>query len=340
MMYRSIGNVRWWWIILFIIFHWNSAWLIHSWAEPGAEYVQYDVFWYYYFISVTTIGFGDFSPALFWSRMFTVFYVGLPGIALMGVVIGKIAAVFVDTADKIRRGQMQLHLTNHTIVVGDGSAHTLDLLRNLIADPTVGEVVLVSPREHNPMNGELGGFVSGDISDGVTQKHACFKAAHRVIVLADDDTTVIGRTITVMDCAGEETEIIAYFQHESSAKRLNAQTDDRVRTVASVSMDLVVQEALDPGAAAFVKELLRNGEGGTYVRCIVPEGVSTTWAKLGSLLMDLDFNPLCLYVNGTPVAMPKGMSPIRAGDCVGVAAEDRSQLERIDWTSLQQRNAA
>lgn len=332
---KNHDKVRWYHAFLTVLIHWLTSWGLIAWFEPNAEFVQADTYWWYYLVTVTTVGYGDFSPTDFWARMVAAYYVMLPGIAMMGVVIGKIAAVVVDTADKIRRGMMTLDIEDHSIVVGDGSEHTLALLRNLIADPSVGGVVLVSAREENPMNGALAGFVSGDINDELVQRRACFRTARRVIVLGSDDTTVTGRTIAVMDCAGPETKIIAYLQHETAARRLNAQTDDRVRTVSSVSMDLVVQEALDPGAAAFIKELLRNGEGGTYVRCLLPEGVETTWAQLGAVLMSCDLNPLCLYVDGSPVAMPKGKHPVKAGDCIGVAAGSRIDLEKIDWSLLQ-----
>lgn len=332
--FRHLNTITWRELVLVLAIHFVTSWVLCFSAEPNAEYVQADTFWWFYLVTITTVGYGDFSPSEFWSRLVVAIYIMPIGISMMGVVIGKIAAALVDFADKIRRGLMDLDIEDHSIVVGDGSQHTIDLLRNLILDTTVGKVVLVSVRDTNPLNGELDGFVSGDVNDPIIQARACFTKAKRVIVLGDDDTTVTGRTIAVMACTTEDTEIVAYFQHGSSALRLDTQTPERVRTVASVSMDLVVQEVLDPGAAAFVKELLRNGQGGTYVRCLVPDGVQTTWAKLGAMLMELDLNPLCLYVDGTPVAMPKGSSPIKAGDCLGIAVEQRSDLDSIDWNML------
>jgi voltage-gated potassium channel len=330
---RYHNKIKWWHLLLFLIFHLSTSWLFTASFEPDAEYVQADTYWYFYFVCVTTLGFGDFSPTEIGSRAVLIFYVMPAGMVMIGAIIGKIAAVAVEMIDKTRRGLMQLNLENHTVVVGDGTKHTIALLRNLIADTSVGDVVLVSSElEFNPLSEDLTGFVSGDVDDDIVRKRACFATAKRIIVLGESDTMVTGRTISVMDCASATAEIIAYFQHDNGARQMNSQTDARVRTVSSVSMDLVVQEALDPGAAAFIKELLRNAEGGTYVRCVVPDGVRTTWSQLGAMLMDLDFNPLCLYVNGKPVAMPKGKSPIGAGDCVGVAAENREQLDLIDWS--------
>lgn len=338
--YNLIMKISIKWVLLFVLGHFLTSWALISYFEPGSEYARLDTYWWFYIVTVTTVGYGDFSPSLFGTRFITAFYVMPVGIAVAGAVIGKIAALVAETSTKMERGLMHLHLKDHTVVVGDGSPHTIALLKNLIADPTVGQVVLLSERESNPLNGNLDGFVSGDVADEVIQKRACLSTAKRVIVLGDSDIVVSGRTIAVMDCVSATAEIIAYFQHEETSNRMNRQTDARVRTVTSVSMDLVVQEALDPGASGFVKELLRNGEGGTYMRMEVPEGVETTWLGLCVLLMEHDLNPMSLYVApDDPDVIPKGSTPVHAGDIIAVAAENRAQLEKIDWSRLQSKAA-
>lgn len=333
--FKVINQITWQQVFLVIGIHFLTSWFGVLLFERGAEYAQPDTYWWFYIVTITTVGYGDFSPSELGSRLVVALYVMPVGIAIAGAIIGKIAAFVVEISEKMQRGKMTLHIENHTIVIGDNSPHTIDLLKNLIADESVGKVVLVSDREHNPLNGALAGFVSGDVSDEDVQLRASFATAARVIVLGADDTTVTGRTIAVMDCVPTTTQIVAYFQHESAAVRMNNQTDDRVRTVASVSMDLVVQETLDPGAAGFVKELLRNGEGGTYMRLVVPAGVYTTWAELGYRFMLQDINPMTLYVNNDPDAIPKGSTVVKAGDILAVAAADRAQLDAIDWSPLQ-----
>ena len=33
-MYRSISNIRWWHLLLFVLFHWHSAWILQLWLDP------------------------------------------------------------------------------------------------------------------------------------------------------------------------------------------------------------------------------------------------------------------------------------------------------------------
>lgn len=335
MVYRIVGNVRWWWIILFVILHWHTAWLLQLWTEPGAAFASYDVFWYFYFVTATTVGYGDFSPALLGSRLSTVFYVQLPGIMLIGVIIGKIGAVFVDVHDAIKRGRMQLHLQDHTVVIGDGSERTTSLLRNLLADEEVGDVVLLSTRTENPLNGRLAGFVSGHVSDRDIQRRACLDKACHIIVLGDSDEETIGRTVAVKK-ANASARIVVFLEQADAAEDLDAITDSRVCVVTSTDMNVLVQEVLDPGAAGFVRRLTDNEIDAAYMILAVPKDVTANYTEVDTFLLEtVGVNAIGYYVGDAVQMIPKAHKPA-AGLSIAVIALSRSQLNGIDWSSLQQ----
>jgi len=321
-------------MFLFVLGHMVITWGLVNYFEPSAEYVKPEVYWYFYFVTISTVGYGDFSPAELGSRIVVVGLIMPIGIAVFGALIGKIAVVFAEVSEKARRGLMSLHLENHVIVVGDNTQRTIDLLENLLADKTVGKVVLISTREENPLNGRLAGFVSGEVTNKLVRDRARLESAKTIAVLADSDPTVTGRTIAVMN-ANKTARIVAYFQHGSAAQDLDDQTGERVETVVSVDMHAVVQEMLDPGAAGFTRQLLHNGFGETYLRLEVPEGVESPVVDVSVALMCSQVNLLGVYQGDTPVICPDPHMTLEAGDVLAVAALNREALSRVDWSRLQ-----
>lgn len=341
-LFQRLSRILWHWLErtppwvvgVIILGHFLISWAFMQMAEPEAEFVRADTFWWFYIVTTTTVGYGDFSPATFGGRM-TGAFVMFFGIMMIAGVLGKIATFAVDIADKRRRGLMTYSGSDHTIVVGDGSRHTIVLLQNLIADSTVGDVVLVSEGDENPLNGTLAGFVSGRFEDGQVQDRAGFARAKRILVLGDNDIVVTGRAIDVMDCSGPETEILVYFQHEDASAKLNKHTDSRVRTVSSVSMDLLVQEALDPGAADFVSRLTKNHVDATYLRLQVPADVDCNYTEIDTYLLGQAKVNVISYYQGNEVTMIPDAQHPAAGLVLAVIAHSREQLDAIDWTALQ-----
>ena len=185
-----IQEVPLWKIALLIFFHCVSSWALVLLFEPGAEYARADTYWYFYFVTAATVGYGDFSPDTFGSRLVVTLYVMPIGIAILGVVIGKVASLIAEISEKVRTGKMHFTMSGHTVVVGDSSSRTTSLLKNILADETVGDVILLSPQASNPFQKREAGFVSGRIEDAAVCEQACLSQAARIIILADDDAAV------------------------------------------------------------------------------------------------------------------------------------------------------
>jgi len=140
--------------------------------EPkGTEFVAADVYWWFYSVTATTVGYGDFSPATLGGRI-TAFIVMIGGITAMSGVFAKLASTFLNFWNKRKTGMAQLKQTDHVIVIGDGSNRTSKVVSNLLADTTSAEVVLISHLEKNTTDTTL--FVHGEITDPIVQKRACY----------------------------------------------------------------------------------------------------------------------------------------------------------------------
>ncbi len=327
-----LDRMTWRLLAVMLFVHFFLSWALMVYAEsPTSELVKPGVYWWFYIVTGTTVGYGDFSPTTLGGRAVAAF-VMIFGIAFFSAIIGKVATAASDYADKRRRGLMSVALENHIVVVGDGTKRTISLVDNLLADSRVkGRVVLVSTLPENPFPGRLAGFVKGEIDSPEVRDRASIGEATTIIVLAETDVNAVGSVISILNHVREGAEIVAFFQNEDAAENLNKQTGDNVRVVVSTDMACVVQEALDPGAADFVGRLLDNREDATYLRLPVPKEVQMTYAEVDRFLLSQGVNVISIYSPDGVVEMIPNPEEGVGGRTLAVIAHSRDQLNSIKW---------
>ncbi len=85
-------------------------------VELGELY-DYHTSFYWTFTTVTTVGFGDFSPVTTWGRILY-YAVGMLGISTIGLVIGELGSRLVEVSFMKMRGLKKKKLKDHVILVG------------------------------------------------------------------------------------------------------------------------------------------------------------------------------------------------------------------------------
>ena len=105
--------------------------IILQWLEPG-EISKNDNPYWWAIVTMTTVGYGDFSPATPAGRMFAVIIMFI-GISLVSLLTASISSIFV--AQKIREGKglEQLNLNDHLILCGwnPNGGRVLDSIQHL-----------------------------------------------------------------------------------------------------------------------------------------------------------------------------------------------------------------
>lgn len=322
------------WPLVFgaLLVHFFGTWMIMRVVEPESKIAELEVYWWFYIVTATTIGYGDYTPVTLEGRA-TALVVMIFGIALLGGIIGKIASFAINYAETRRNGMATLTIRNHVVVVGKDSYRTMDLLRNLMAG-THSNIVLVSDHTANPFrNGSLAGFVSGSIDNDEVQSRACLRDSSVVIIIADDDVTAVGKAVAVNFATTEKTRVVVFFQDKTNARRFDSQTPDRVKCVPSVDMSVLVQEAEDPGAADYVSRLLDNTVAETFGRCVVPQGASPrAYHEIVTSLIRQKVAVLGFYGNdGHVVICPDPDRVVTAGDVLAIATSNPARLEKLSW---------
>lgn len=132
--------------------------------------------------TLTTVGFGDFSPATPAGKLFGIFLY-ITGIGLMGVVIGKVLNS-VTAIQKLREeGNMQFTGKNHLIIIGWSVKSELAIREILHSEPAV-EIVLVANLAKAPLLNERIHYVRGQATDEQTLMAANITHAKGVIIFA------------------------------------------------------------------------------------------------------------------------------------------------------------
>ena len=319
-------------ILLFTAFHFLTSWYLIWIFEPQAEFVKADTFFWFYIVSATTIGYGDFSPSELGSRIVTVAYMFPFGLVLMGYAIGGFANIFTKYTHQRRTGVANLKLKDHIVVFGEDDPHCASMIQNLMKE-TGQSVCLVSEHQTNPLEGFLDNFVSGDILNPEVRNRCCLKDAKTVIIYSQNDNQTVGETLMALEETGNECRIISYFQDAQSAKRFNRQSHDRVSCVSSIDMSVVVQEALDEGCSEYVSKLTDNNSGATFMKLSVPEGFQgAEYRDIVIFLLERGVSTLGLYGQAGQIKIVVSpLTMVYAGMELAVACVDRSDIESIDW---------
>jgi voltage-gated potassium channel len=144
-------------------------------------------------VTSTTVGYGDFFPKSFFGRIVGILMMFF-GMALVGVITGNIASLFVEKQLKEGRGLKELKLKNHFIICGwkrEMSTFLHEVMeKNKSFLPS--EFVLINSAEPqlienlraDPQFKHIN-FIHGDYIDEQVLRRANIKFAKKVLVLAD-----------------------------------------------------------------------------------------------------------------------------------------------------------
>ena len=276
--------------------------VILQWLEPG-EISKNDNPYWWAIVTMTTVGYGDFSPATPAGRMFAVIIMFI-GISLVSLLTASISSIFV--AQKIREGKglEQLNLNNHLILCGwnPNGARVLDSIQHLSGGKKKDLVLINEMNEEDVTQlknryQELNiHFVSGDFTQEEILNKASIFESNTVIVIPnttgsevatyDEKTIFATLTIKSMDPG---IRVVAYLLDRENLTHIKRADADEVVVGDDFSAHILASHVVDPGIPQIANQLIDSNSNSRFKRVDSPiEFISRSYSDLFDYYQKLD----------------------------------------------------
>lgn len=221
-----------------------------------------DNYLYWLFVTMSTVGYGDFSPDSSSGKLFTALFVIPVGLSLFAVVITKIGFIVSSFVKRGEKGLQMIHLTNHCVLIGWNGTRTFKLIKLLLAKANGHNekiVLVVDEKMDNPMTGQIEFVVVENYTHVDSMQRANIAQAARIIIDTQQDDVSLTTALFCRQC-NPDCHKTVYFQHENMADLLLPYCPN-VEVVPSVSVEMMARSSVDPGSSQLHKQLLDPTEG-------------------------------------------------------------------------------
>jgi Trk K+ transport system NAD-binding subunit len=262
---RRLGRARVWLapaIIILTVF--LVSWPLMVWAEPSSNTITSPQnYWWWFLVTASTVGYGDFFPTTLGGHLVGVFVI-IGGIVTLTTLFTRIATAIENAKGRRMKGQLDLDLSDHLVIIGYAPGRTERLLHEILAERT--HPVALCAWEDTPENpmAELPdlGFVRGDLAEENVLRRAGVHRAARILIDARDDNEALALTVAAVH-VNPDAHTVVTLRDMSRASNFSY-VDDDVRCVQWHSPRLAIEELQDPGIAVVYADLMSHGGRNTY----------------------------------------------------------------------------
>ena len=338
--YARIAGLSWDAIFVLGACHFAISWGAIA-LTGGEEIAEGGIFWYYYATTATTIGYGDYSPATWAGRLVAVLWIMPGGIALFTTIIAKAVQQASDRWRKSVRGQSSYeNLADHIVILGWHGFRTqrmVDQLRGDISEKDREIVLCTAQAIENPMPDQVRFVRGAELNTPDVLARAGVATAGDIIALGHSDSETLAAALGAA-AINHDAHIVAYFDHESFANLLKAHCPHAECNV-SLSIELMVRSAQDPGSSRVQRQLLSTLEGPTQFSLKVPKDAGAV--SYGALFATLKESHDATLIGVAESALgddlilnaPSGHR-VDPGTIVYFLAARRIEPSEIDWPAL------
>jgi voltage-gated potassium channel Kch len=329
-LFSRLGRVRAFSLpVLIIAAVFLTSWPLMIWAEPSDNAITAaGNYWWWFIVTASTVGYGDFFPTTLGGHLVGV-YVIIGGIVTLTTLFTRIAAAIENAKGQRMKGQLDLDMSGHLVIVGYTPGRTERLLQEISADG-MDRLALCAWEEvpQNPVPEQPNmGFVRGDLADEALLRRAGVHQAARVLIDARDDNEALALAVAVTHVNPQAHTVVTL--RDMSHARNFSYVDGDVRCVQWHSPRLATEELQDPGIALVYSELMSHGGRNTYSTPL-PAALST--APFGHIQTALgrNFTATVLAVqHDGAILSPEWDAPLPEGSVLYYVGERRLSPEDI-----------
>ena len=256
---------------------------ISMYLEAGEITEKETPFWWA-IVTMTTVGYGDFSPTTPQGRLFAVFIM-FAGIALVSLLTASISSIYVAKRIREDKGLEKVNLSDHIVLCGwnKNAESIIDSLRNLSNKDSL-HLILVNEIHEDIVNHLRNKykdvdlyFVAGDFTSEEILKRASIEEAHTVIIIPNIDDEKIGSpdektifaTLTIKSLSSS-VRVIAYLIQRENLTHIRRANVDEVVLSDDFGAYMIASHVMDPGIPQTTKGLLNAGSEERLRRVDIP----------------------------------------------------------------------
>ncbi|KIG13320.1 putative potassium channel protein [Enhygromyxa salina] len=290
-------------------------------------------------VSVTTIGYGDYSATTVGGRLGTIAFIVLFGLTSFSLFFGMMLDWASTVLSNAHKGLGRAMVQDHILIVHFPSAQRVrQVIDEIRSDPEYRtcEIVVVSTAiESLPFDVKNVVFVRGSSHDVQTYKRARIEACRMAMVLSPDysdrnSDAIVAAAVSVIDRLESEVHIVAECADEKHLPLFEACNCDSVILGMSIAGNLLVQEVHDPGIAQLIEVLTSNRRGTTLFSTAVTES-DVAYIDMAKALHDHAINVVAVNRGTESNTILEGLRS-QVGDRIIYAGAGR-----VNWASLRAR---
>jgi voltage-gated potassium channel len=338
--YQHVSVLSWSGLVGLVGVHFLVSWI--GFVVAGEDKLSdFQTFWYFYAVTVTTIGYGDFTPGTTGGRLVTVFWVMPGGIALFTAVIAKLVQTISTTWTKRMRGEGDYSdMRGHLVILGWNPTRTPRLVHLLLADKHyehAGIVLVGRNIERNPMPNQIRFVRAEALSSSDVLRRSAVADAEAAIAVGENDneTLAIGLAVGALE---RPPRIVAHFQDETVADLLRAHCPSAECSV-SMSVEMLARVAQDPGSSEVQRQIVSPVDSPTQFSLDIPAGVEpfSYGVALAFFKARHDATIIACRHPGNPVVVnARETHTNQPGDTLFVIADQRIKAHEVNWDALVQ----
>lgn len=271
--YYAVAMLKWSVLVTVILIHAAISYAVLAATGENELIADPWIYFYYYTTTATTVGYGDLSPQTVAGRTAAAIVI-LPGaIALFTAVLGKAVS---DIGNQWRRGLEgkgnYSSRTDHLVIVGWQERTTMRLIESLLEDRTyhMRPVLMAAVIDENPMPEAIDFVFTERLSDPDSFARAGAAGARSILIRGATDDDTLAATLAAR-AAAPEVHIVAHMENEDTARLIEHQIDN-IEVFSSISVDMMVRAAHDPGASRLANLMFSSRTESTAYSLTVPAG--------------------------------------------------------------------
>ncbi|WP_394121733.1 potassium channel family protein [Planococcus donghaensis] len=185
-------------LILFAsLFYIASAYIIYI-IEPQTFPSPFAGFWWV-MTTVTTVGFGDYSPTTVPGRMFGIFLY-IFGIGLVGIILGKVVDFYTYYGRLKMEGKLAYKGKDHFLIIGWSKSVQKTIEEILLSRDIKTDVVLIDHVKEAPFKHERFHYIRGNPTNTKVLQEANIDRANSVSIFASENDYEVqadGKTLLI-----------------------------------------------------------------------------------------------------------------------------------------------